>query len=745
MGKGKKVKIGYWYYFGIHMGFGRGPIDEMIEIKVGDKSAWTGSVTNNATFTIDNANLFGGEKGEGGIQGTVNMLMGAQDQVIGGGLPGMMSRMGVLLPQFRGTATMFYTGKVCALNPYPKAWKMRVRRALKGWENDQAWYPSKAVISLSGGAIKAMNPAHMLVEAATNSQWGRGLDQGRLNLASYQAAADTLYNEGFGLCLRWVRAGSVTEFIQTIIDTIGAIQEVNRRTGLLELRLVRDDYDVNTLPLFTYGSGLIGVEDLEVAAQDTSVNQVLVKYHDPITDEDMTTQPVDNLGSIQVNGGANSTTKEYLAVPTADIASRLAIRDLQASMGFLRKMTVHLDRRGYVLSPGAPFRISIPERGIANAVMRVGKIQDGTVDSAAMTVTCVEDVFGLPASSYVQPQPPGWVPPDRIARDPVTKVMREANWRDCVINLSAGPLQSIANSSAYVAGLALKPQGMALGYEFWTGANGGGFDERASGDWVPTATIGSNMALTGVDTQVVITNFDDFTDFYVGRVALIDNEEMYITAVDSNAARVTFARGAIDSVPAAHISGSRIWLYDDAQAFDPTEWTANNNIYGKFLTFTTSQTLDLGAAGSVICQTVARQARPYPPGNVTVNGSRYWDIPDTEGDVALNWSHRDRKSQDDQLFSHTYGSIGPEAGVTYTTRIFSQSGSQLRVTSGITGTTWSYTAAMMATDGNPQAFTVELWAVRDGLDSWQRYSIAVKRKQQTGFGLNFGGNFGGTN
>ncbi len=40
LGKNKRIKIGYSYYFGIHMGLGRGPVDEITHIKVGDKTAW---------------------------------------------------------------------------------------------------------------------------------------------------------------------------------------------------------------------------------------------------------------------------------------------------------------------------------------------------------------------------------------------------------------------------------------------------------------------------------------------------------------------------------------------------------------------------------------------------------------------------------------------------------------------------------------------------------------------------------
>lgn len=133
MGKKKKVTIGYKYFFGIHAGLARGPLDEIVEIRVGDKTAWQGSVTENAEIRIDQPELFGGEEKEGGIQGTLAVLMGARDQPVHARLAAML---GGIVPAFRGVATTFYDGLISAMSAYPKPWSYRVRRVLRGWEND---------------------------------------------------------------------------------------------------------------------------------------------------------------------------------------------------------------------------------------------------------------------------------------------------------------------------------------------------------------------------------------------------------------------------------------------------------------------------------------------------------------------------------------------------------------------------------------------------------------------------------
>ena len=138
MGKKKKVTIGYRYFMGIHAGLSPGPLDEIVEIRVGDKTAWQGSITSNAEININQPDLFGGEEKEGGIVGTLAVLMGAPEQSIHARLATML---GGIVPAFRGVASTFFDGMVCAMSAYPKPWSYRVRRITSGWDGE-CWYPT---------------------------------------------------------------------------------------------------------------------------------------------------------------------------------------------------------------------------------------------------------------------------------------------------------------------------------------------------------------------------------------------------------------------------------------------------------------------------------------------------------------------------------------------------------------------------------------------------------------------------
>jgi hypothetical protein len=123
----------------------------------------------------------------------------------------------------------------------------------------------------------------------------------------------------------------------------------------------------------------------------------------------------------------------------------------------------------------------------------------------------------------------------------------------------------------------------------------------------------------------------------------------------------------------------------------------------------------------------ARFIRPYPPGNVAINGSA-WPASVT-GDLNITWAHRDRTLQTAYLVAQGEVSIGPEAGTSYTIRIYNAQvgGTLIRTYTGITGASQAYTVAQATTDNagvKPSNLRVEIESVRDGYVSWQKQSRA---------------------
>lgn len=520
-GGGKSYVSGYRYLFGIHMGLGRGPVDELNEIQVGDRTAWIGSVTDNTVIDINAPNLFGGEDKEGGIQGPLHVLMGGPTQtaptalralfddgmpynvtITGSSLPSAMpgvyvrnytngiysySKSGsginidgagrwmvsaggrffrtldpfkspdlcppnrwrevtyvpgewdyetnqqtlseVLssvtmacsgeyekMPGYRQMFTAFFNGIVSMNNPYPKPWKFRFTRRQKDWDGE-VWHPELCSIDIphedaAYGNIKAMNGVHIIYECITNRKWGRGLSRDLIDDAAFLNAAQTLYTEKFGLCMRWVNSEVIENFIQFVADHIGATIFLDRFTGLLSIKLIRSDYSPENSPVFTNETGLISIKDAIVGTVGQGVNEVEVTYRDPKLNEDRTVKAF-NLAAFQASGAiVNTLKKSYIGLPTPDLALKVAQRDLRAASVNLRRYTVTLDRRGRSIVPGSVFYIQDPVRSIGLTALRAGMVSEGEAKNATITITAVQDVFSLPQVPWNTPVQNTWVPAD---------------------------------------------------------------------------------------------------------------------------------------------------------------------------------------------------------------------------------------------------------------------------------------------------------------------------------------------
>lgn len=119
MGKGSKTPKMEVVEYRLSIGVGWClTADELVEITVNEKQAWSGSVTGNTVLDINRPDLFGGQKKEGGLVGSVHVLFGGEDQV----LPeAIASRHGLSVsdaPAYRGVTTMWFTGSGASSGGY---------------------------------------------------------------------------------------------------------------------------------------------------------------------------------------------------------------------------------------------------------------------------------------------------------------------------------------------------------------------------------------------------------------------------------------------------------------------------------------------------------------------------------------------------------------------------------------------------------------------------------------------------
>lgn len=210
----------------------------------------------------------------------------------------------------------------------------------------------------------------------------------------------------------------------------------------------------------------------------------------------------------------------------------------------------------------------------------------------------------------------------------------------------------------------------------------------------------------------------------IGTAALLGDEVVRVDALVASTGLLTVARGCADTVPTAHVSGTRLWFYDDFASADSTEYSSGVAMEAIALPFTGTAVLDIGSASIYSLTLDQRAYRPYPPGALQFNGAAY---PDTVGgEITVSWSHRDRLLQADQLVDTSAGHIGPEAGTSYRLQIYL--GATLLRTYTTSSTSQIYLSADEIADGGPfSALRFVLDSLRDGVYSRQAHDWTVSR------------------
>lgn len=803
-GGSKKQTIGYKYFLGMHMVLCHGPIDSISQIWVGEKHAWGGTLKGNdfkaairaweknertrrdyqklndkyganlpipaaypkpvegepvvsmgGRIRIDRSKLFGGKKKEGGIEGNIDFLTGKPDQPRNDYL---QSKLGNDIPAFRGVSSLVLRQVYLGMSKYIKTWKFRATRIHRSTDGEEHWHPDAVQIG------EDMNPAHIIYECIVNTDWGLEYNPNDIDDESFRAAADTLKAEGFGLSVLWSQSTDIKEFIQQIIQHIDASLFVDRTTGRYTLKLIRADYDYNLLPILDDEQ----VSEISNYAKPTIgelTNSVSVKFWNRELGEDDSITMQD-IALAQQQGAVVSTSVEYGACCTAELAAKLCTRDLRSLSTPMIECTIKCNRMvAGKLNIGDPFILKWPDFGIEETVMRVLSIDMGTRTSGEISIKCIQDTFGLGKSIYAAPPATGWSPADEEALPVQTRYHISSPYWDLANGLDAADVALLDNQTSYIETLAAKPSANTTNGTYYTAT---GVDEpytdNGDVDFTPTGQL--RYDLEPLSNSVAISNAVDWPDDLEPGAYLmvgegLNAECMQVLGGDED--QVAVLRGVLDTVPKAHPLGTRLWLPYEEFSTDSKPHGVGSVQYIKMTTISNDDELSLEEVPTDAFTHWDRQWLPYPPGNFRVN-----EIPMGQsaisGQLELSWKHRNRLITDRMLsFFDDTPAEGPEADTLYHVAIWDEDGNLVVDDATIAGTSYSYTTEMSdlgktgdgysgifeLAPGPPPApvgrlngeLTIKLSSIRNGDESWQRYETVVTRE---GYGYGYGLNYGGS-
>ncbi len=555
-----------------------------------------------------------------------------------------------------------------------------------------------------------MNPAHIIRECLTDPEWGMGYTDDDVDDASFIAAADKLSAEGLGMSLLWDRQVDIDAFVQMVLRHIDAALYVSRTTGKFVLKLVRGDYDEGDL-ITLDESNVSSVEDPVRVSFGELTNSVTVKYWDAETGKDASVT-VSDTALVQQQGVVINAPVQYPGFTNARNATIAAQRDLRTLSSPLLSCTITADSDAKDLTIGDVFKFSWAKWGLSNVVMRVTGISYGTGRNKKVKISCTEDVFDTTVSTVVTVGGGGWTDPvsppsvvaDQLATEaPYYELVQALGQADVDTKLSTHP------EIGYVIAAASRPAS-AINATLMTD-DGSGYEDVGTFDFCASGYL--SAGITKTQTAFTLEDFEDLGEVELGSHVQIGGELMRVDTIDAVTGAITVGRGILDTVPQSHVSGDVALFWDANAGFDPTEYVLSEEIDVKILPISGAGVLPIAEATASTVVIDQRAARPYPPGNLLINGESYEVNAFYEGEVSIEWAHRNRLEQTGDTFDdHTTGDIGPEAGTLY--RLQGYVDDVLIYTEDDiagTSTTWTPAATGLC--------RVEVHAKRDGLYSWQ--------------------------
>lgn len=708
----KKVTVGYKYSVGMMLALCHGAVDELISIMVGDKDTGAaivpvGSPENYREATIDKPDLFGGDEKEGGIKGVARFYRGLTTQASDSYLT---SKFGATAPAYRGLCYCVLPQVYVGTTQYIKNWSFVVRRC----PTPSGFDAAKA--DIAGDA----NPVHMIFEAMTDPDYGLGIPAGRFNLATWTAAASTIFTEGLGMSILLDADTTADQFIAEVLKTIDGVLYTDPATGLWTIKLARADYDPATLTEFTVDD-LVDAPEWSRGLWSETVNEIKVEYTDRNANFQTRVAQVQETANYAVQGVTASETMQFRGVSTMANALKLAMREIKTHSYPLAQFRLKVNRKAWALRPGSPFKLTwAPPSGTAfsGMVLRVTSIRYGALESGEIEIEAVEDVFGVSATAYPDPGGSTWTDPITAPSPVSAQALFEVPYH-------------FVGEERWAMAMAARGDGTTFAAEIWVDEGAGYTPGNELTNLTPSGVLAADYSAktAGLDSagftlaaggKDLLRLLDEATDAN-GRnrgdnlAVFADTGEIvsWTTPTDNGDGTFTFSgvlRGVLDTVPTDHAAGTRVWfLSEGAATTKESAYPVDQTVKAKILPKNPRGTVALASAAEMTLATSSRAWKPYPAGNVKLNALGYGSWPSTIiGDAALTWSHRNRVSQGIgglMVAQDTAGAYALEGNYTIEVLV---GGVVKQNFPALTGTSQTYTAAQRVADDSDGTKAVQM-------------------------------------
>ncbi|MDV5387613.1 phage tail protein [Pseudomonas juntendi] len=709
----KKTVVGYRYYMGVQLGICHGPDTLLREIRFGDDVAWSG-LSSGGPIAIDKPSLFGGDtSGSGGVSGTLRFYPGTWTQTPNDYL---VSKVGSeLVSAIRGVSYCVMEGMYIGNSSSPQATSFVVSRFPKSPDERYSQYEQ---IGLDA------NPAFFIYELITNGLYGADLGYSSIDLDTFLAAAKTLHDEGMGISAiidSSTTAGDVIDDIKRVIQ--GSLQ-TDPATGALKLKLIRNDYIVDELPMLDQ-SNIKSLSSFTRGSLDTAITEVKVKYTSIADDFTERTVIAQNNALRIHKGDSDGQTVQMPMVSTRQLANKIAAREMTSISVPLATCTAECNRGPAHTEVGDVVRLSWPAEGVDNLVMRVTGVDLGAPQDGSVRLTLVQDVFGVFMSLYADGSERTWVKPTFEPTDIARYDIVDA------------PVILTTNQTTGSVLVVAENPGIALDYQLQVrGGVDSGYVDAGVMPFTPLFATTAVMASGWTDSSLVLSGpsaeLSTLTADEVRQglglmliVSAVGKEWIsYQTAVAGNSTTATLGlvnRGLFNTKPLAHPAGARAWAVSEGYAVTDWQYDRSESVALRMLPRTQTGVLDVDDAVVRTYSVAGSNVVPWAPARVRVNGVEGGQI---SGVATVTWRKREGSlpavvfygDDVDQASDATYQVVVRSGGVV------------VKTVRGITGNSWTFEDELALGGGAYyQNLTFEVTAQRPGFADSASIAVQVSR------------------
>ena len=418
-----------------------------------------------------------------------------------------------------------------------------------------------------------LNPAEAIYEILKNEYWGCKYSDDRIDVESLIDIGTILEEEELGISCLINSMSTAKSYITKILNHVNGVCYDDPTTGKLTFKLIRKDYDVDSLKQFNTSN----CESLEFTRLDWSEtkNVISVNFTDATNKYDDSTFSVYDTANERITHNTEESNADGSYYTTPTNAKWLAKLSLLSSAYPLSAVNIVCNRYAYNLQLGEPILVTWTPYGISKQVYRVTDIDYGTLLDGKITITAIEDVFGFEDTKYTYSNGVSWTEADQDPGDISRYTYIEY------------PYELTTSVDTYVKAFAAKPNSETIYWNVWRFQNGNfnKVSKSSSFSLIGKMTYGFDRQFTdsdggfefeaiGTETQELFrdkiqkidNNHNNYNNNTLGNIIVCDGEIMtynYIEQLTNGHFCLRgVRRGLFDTLPKQHTSESIVYFLD---------------------------------------------------------------------------------------------------------------------------------------------------------------------------------------